>query len=187
MRGAGGGGQPFVFGNGQHQAGETLQLHVFLRFKHAREQGGRFHCAARAEIRYAEQAVKFRHGRAVFGRRGGRVHADVCPAFCRRRGGDDALHAVDMVLQRVFHGRKGSLHLRGMGCRLLFQPAQGCSEQIGRFQTEHNGVAAFAAVITGGEIRDIRGAVEVYGEIEITFAARGDAGDFLHHGNGFPD
>ena len=187
MRGAGGGGQPFVFGNRQHQAGEALQLYVFLRFKHAREQGGGFHCAACAEIRHAEQAVKFRHGGAVFGRRGGRVHADVCPAFCQRRGGDDALHAVDMVLQRVFHSRKSSLHLHGMGCRLLFQPAQGGGEQIGRFQAEHNGVAAFAAVIACGKIRDVRGAVEIHGEIEIAFSARGDAGDFLHHGNGFPD
>ena len=92
-----------------------------------------------------------------------------------------------MVLQRVFHGRESSLHLCGMGCRLLFQPAQGGGEQIWRFQAEHNGVAAFAAVITGREIRDIRGAVEVYGEIEITFAARGDTGNFLHYCNGFPD
>ena len=64
---------------------------------------------------------------------------------------------------------------------------QGGGEQIGRFQAEHNGVAAFAAVITGRKIRDVRGAVEVYGEIEITFAARGDTGNFLHYCNGFPD
>jgi len=53
-----------------------------------------------------------------------------------------------------------------MGCRLLFQPAQGGGEQIGRFQAEHNGVAVFAVVITGGEIRNVSGAVEIHGEIE---------------------
>ena len=58
-----------------------------------------------------------------------------------------------------------------MGCRLLFQPAQGGGEQIGRFQAEHNGVAAFASVITGGEIRNVSGAVEIHGEIEAAHAA----------------
>lgn len=58
-----------------------------------------------------------------------------------------------------------------MGCRLLFQPAQGGGgEQIGRFQAEHNGVAAFASVITGGEIRNVSGAVEIHGEIEAAHA-----------------
>ena len=57
-----------------------------------------------------------------------------------------------------------------MGCRLLFQPAQGGGEQIGRFQAEHNGVAAFAVVITGGKIRNVSGAVEIHGEIEAAHA-----------------
>ena len=56
LRGVGG-GQPFVFGDHQHQAGEALQLHVFLGFKHARGQGGGFHYATCAEIRHAEQLV----------------------------------------------------------------------------------------------------------------------------------
>ena len=57
-----------------------------------------------------------------------------------------------------------------MGCMLLFQPAQGGGEQIGRCQAERNGVAAFAVVITGGEIRNVSGAVEIHGEIEVAHA-----------------
>ena len=48
---------------------------------------------------------------------------------------------------------------------------QGGGEQIGRFQAEHNGVAAFAVVITGGEIRNVSGVVEIHGEIEAAHAA----------------
>lgn len=51
-----------------------------------------------------------------------------------------------------------------------FPTWQGGGEQIGRFQAEHNGVAAFAAVITGGEIRNVSGAVEIHGEIEAAHA-----------------
>ena len=57
-----------------------------------------------------------------------------------------------------------------MGCMLLFQPAQGGGEQIGCCQAERNGVAAFAVVITGGEIRNVSGAVEIHGEIEVAHA-----------------
>ena len=57
-----------------------------------------------------------------------------------------------------------------MGRRLLFQPAQGGGEQIGRFQAEHNGVAAFSVVITGGKIRNVSDAVEIHGEIEAAHA-----------------
>jgi len=35
-------------------------------------------------------------------------------------------------------------------------------------------------VIAGGEIRNQRPAIEVYREIEIAFAARRNAADFLH-------
>ena len=137
-------------------------------------------------MRHAQQAVDFRHRGAVFGRRGRGVHAGVVPACVQRRGGNHGLHGVGVVLQGVVHGLAGRLQKGGLLGGAVVQGAQGGGEQVGRFQADDD-AAVRVAVVAGGEVGNQRGTVEINGEVEVAFAARGDAGDFLHGGGAAGD
>ena len=172
---AGGLGESFVFGGGEHEATEALHGYV-LRFEHAGKQGGGFDCAGRAEVGDAQQAVDFGHGGAVFRGGGGGVDAGVCPAAAEGGLGGGGVDAGCVVLQGVAHGGVGRLKIGGVFFGAVVQGAQGGGEQIGGFEADDEAVAVFAAVVAGGEVGDERRAVEVDGEVEVAFAARGGQG-----------